>query len=591
MASSLSGAAAGLSGKFSCQHPVRQDRFLQTRFVGAVVTEFIDMSKRHSLQPLPRRLSAENAPSTAGASKSDSAARPGKPISPSQHKKAVIEPRRIALKYASQTLVLEYKETETGKLRHRSFRIDVDRFETAAQCERKLWARLSKAVVPGSLQASQVGKLVSQLFQHEKLQNPDADELEQATERFMAAQVERPTPTKVGLKPMPMPFADAKANQLPEDAKPEKKVSGMGISSDKENSPNLDVAAKQGPPITSTSPAAEGSAADAESPPALGGDEDTTIPATAKGADNSVDTGLESSPAPARSTGSLLGDMPKLPGTLSGLPSLPGTLGGPVAGRRAGLQPLGGGLGGSMAGSGGFGSLTMSLGIPDDDDDDDDYKPPASQTAQEKSAQPDSSSAIKAASPASKPTPVSATSSNGSGAGRFLSVGVNSPVAGGDAKPSDKTPAPSDSFELEEEEEVIEDEDIPDYADDFEDDFEDEDDNDLSLPLPGSNAKDKVEVEKKAEAEKGDQTAERQETAEEKEERLRLRGDDVDLNQVEETELEKYKRLMEEEFAKNAIKPGDANWQHDVQVDFGEAEEECGWDEDDEEVDEEEDAF
>ena len=565
---------------------------MSTLLPGNGIHSAFGMSKRHSLQPLPRRLSAENAPATTGASKSDSTARPGKPISPSQHKKAVIEPRRIALKYALQTLVLEYKETETGKLRHRSFRIDVDRFETAAQCERKLWARLSKAVVPGSLQASQVGKLVSQLFQHEKLQNPDADELEQATERFMAAQVERPTPTKVGLKPMPMPmpFADAKANQLPEDPKPEKKVSGMGISSDKENSPNLDVSAAQGPPIPSTSPAVEVSAADAESPPALRSDGDTTIPATAKGAGNSVDTGLEPSPEPVRSTGSLLGDMPKLPGTLSGLPSLPGTLGGPVAGRRAGLQPLGGGLGGSMAGGGGFGSLTASLGIPDDDDDDD-YKPPPSQIAQEKSALPDLSSAAKAASPASEPTPVSATSSNGSGAGRFLSVGVKSPVAGGDAKPSDKTPAPSDSFELEEEEEVIEDEDIPDYADDFEDDFEDEDDNDLSLPLPGSNAKDKVEVEKKAEAEKGDQTAERQETADEKEERLRLRGDDVDLNQVEETELEKYKRLMEEEFSKNAIKPGDANWQHDVQVDFGEAEEECGWDEEDEEVDEEEDAF
>ena len=98
------------------------------------------MSKRLSLQPLPRRLSAESAPAPASAGKSDraapverGAARPGKPVSPSQHKKAVIEPRRIALKYASQTLVLEYKEKETGKLRHRSFRIDVDRFETAAQ--------------------------------------------------------------------------------------------------------------------------------------------------------------------------------------------------------------------------------------------------------------------------------------------------------------------------------------------------------------------------------------------------------------------------------------------------------------------------
>jgi preprotein translocase subunit SecD len=58
--------------------------------------------------------------------------------------------------------------------------------------------------VPGALQAAQVGKLVAQLFEHEKQQNPDADELEMATERFMAAQVEEPTPTRSGLKPMPL---------------------------------------------------------------------------------------------------------------------------------------------------------------------------------------------------------------------------------------------------------------------------------------------------------------------------------------------------------------------------------------------------
>lgn len=539
------------------------------------------MSKRHSLQPLPRRLSAEDTSATAIVGKPDqslavrgSGARPNKPISPSQHKKAVIEPRRLALKYSSQTLVLEYKESETGKLRHRSFRIDVDRFETAAQCERKLWARLSKAVVPGSLQVSQVGKLVAQLFQHEKLQNPDADELEQATEHFMAAQVERPLPTKVGLKPLPL--ADVKGNQLPEDTKPEKKVSSTGLSSDKENSPNIDVSADRGSPIPSTNPSAEGGSGNAESSSERGVDEGTL---TAKEADK----GLQPSPDPARSPG-LLDDMPKLPGTLSGMPKLPGTLGGPVAGRRAGLQPLGQ----SKAGSGGFGSLTASLGLPDDDDDDDDYKAPALQVAQEKMAQSDSLLAAKAASPSSA-TPVSATSSNGSGAGRFLSVGVNSQGAGGDAKPR----APSDSFDLEEE--VVEDEDIPDYADDFEDEFEDEDGNDLSLPLPGSDAKDKVGVEKKADADEGQKPdqkpATQEETAEAEEERPPLRGDDLDLNRVEETELEKYKTLMEQEFERNAIRPGDANWQHDVQVDFGEAEEDCGWDEEDEEVDDEEDAF
>ena len=159
------------------------------------------------IQPLPRRISAEGAPpkEAAAAAADSTAPKHGKPSkSPSQRKKELIEPRRIALKYASQTIVLEYKEESTEKLRHRSFRIDVNRFETAAQCERKLWGRLSKAIVPGALQAAQVGKLVAQLFEHEKQQNPDADELEMATERFMAAQVEEPTPTRSGLKPMPL---------------------------------------------------------------------------------------------------------------------------------------------------------------------------------------------------------------------------------------------------------------------------------------------------------------------------------------------------------------------------------------------------
>ena len=186
-------------------------RLPRTLFQACVVlkrqrTKSATMKK--TLQPLPRRLSAEGPPAPAPApadSAGGAAVKHGKPSgSPSQRTKERIEPRRIALKYASQTIVLEYKEQATGKLRHRSFRIDVDRFETAQQCERKLWGRLSKAVVPGALQAAQVGKLVAQLFQHEKQQNPDADELEMAAERFMSAQVEKPTPTRSGLKPMPL---------------------------------------------------------------------------------------------------------------------------------------------------------------------------------------------------------------------------------------------------------------------------------------------------------------------------------------------------------------------------------------------------
>ena len=55
--------------------------------------------------------------------------------------------------------------------------------------------------------------------------------------------------------------------------------------------------------------------------------------------------------------------------------------------------------------------------------------------------------------------------------------------------------------------------------------------------------------------------------------------------------MEEYKAAMEAEFEQNAIKPGDANWVHDVQVDFGDAEEDCGWDEEDEEVVDDDDAF
>jgi len=96
-------------------------------------------------------------------------------------------------------------------------------------------------------------------------------------------------------------------------------------------------------------------------------------------------------------------------------------------------------------------------------------------------------------------------------------------------------------------------EDIPDYADDFEDDFEDREEQ---------------------------QSAAR---AEEERESLRLHGDDVDLQNIEEEKLNAYKTAMEEDFKRNAIKPGDPNWKHDVQVDFEEPEEDCGWDDEEEE--------
>ena len=190
-------------------------------------------------------------------------------------------------------------------------------------------------------------------------------------------------------------------------------------------------------------------------------------------------------------------------------------------------------------------------------------------------------------------SPVSATSSKGEA---FLGMGGGD-VAGGSHKKAmvekgegkgDETEvaqvgAVDESVEVELEEEILEEEDMPDYADDFEDDFEEEEEEeDLSLPLPGSEKK-----QTSTGSEEGTRAADAAEREErEEQERLRIRGDDLDLQRIEEAELERYKRQMEEEFEKNAIKPGDPNWVHDKQVDFGDAEEDCGWDEE-----EDDDAF
>lgn len=69
----------------------------------------------------------------------------------------------------------------------------------------------------------------------------------------------------------------------------------------------------------------------------------------------------------------------------------------------------------------------------------------------------------------------------------------------------------------------------------------------------------------------------------------KLRGDDVNLNHLDKDELDEYKRLMEIEFEKNAIKPDDPRYKHDVQVDFDEPEEDAGWDEEDDYVPSDED--
>ena len=530
------------------------------------------MSKRLALQPLPKRLS-ETTDARADAA---TAAKPARRAPSALTRKDAIEPRRLALKYAAQTLVLEYKEPATGKLRHRSFRIDVDRFETSTQCERRLWGRISKAIVPGSLQPEQVGKLVAQLFQHEKQHNPGDNELSTAADRFMSEQISVSTPTRArtGLKPMPAspspakptPLADSQAvkpNLALHEASTERK--GLGgvdaatvAEGDKENSPAPSDGMPQGLEAVSAGANADVSRDTAAS---IADTRVASVKATAHetepGAtqEDSANTGAHPLPdaAKASSSSSLLGDLPKLAGTL-------GAGGGTIYGRRAGLV--------QSVRAGGFDGADIAGPAGDNSDDD---RPPLF-SSQEVRQQADETEKAEDAEEETEPapahsnleveTPESPTSSQGEA---FLGVGTKSPDL---------------------DEELVEEEDIPDYADDFEDDdFEDEDD-DLPLPLPGSNAKDKVGGEERT---ANSEAAE--ETAAAREERLRLRGDDVDLQHVEQSELDRYKAAMEAEFEQNAIKPGDANWVHDVQVDFGDAEEDCGWDEEDEEVVDDDDAF
>ena len=51
-----------------------------------------------------------------------------------------------------------------------------------------------------------------------------------------------------------------------------------------------------------------------------------------------------------------------------------------------------------------------------------------------------------------------------------------------------------------------------------------------------------------------------------------------DLNKVDEKTLAKKKTIMETAFEKNRKKPGDADFQYDVEVDFDGAIEHCDWD-------------
>mmetsp|Transcript_9953 Transcript_9953/g.19412 ORF Transcript_9953/g.19412 Transcript_9953/m.19412 type:complete len:122 (+) Transcript_9953:1-366(+) len=64
----------------------------------------------------------------------------------------------------------------------------------------------------------------------------------------------------------------------------------------------------------------------------------------------------------------------------------------------------------------------------------------------------------------------------------------------------------------------------------------------------------------------------------------KIRAGEIDLQKVPQEDLAMYKELMDVEFKRNAIKPGDEGYEHDVQVEFSEAEEDAGWDEDDDYV-------
>lgn len=62
----------------------------------------------------------------------------------------------------------------------------------------------------------------------------------------------------------------------------------------------------------------------------------------------------------------------------------------------------------------------------------------------------------------------------------------------------------------------------------------------------------------------------------------------VDLNKVDEEVLVKAKELMDEEFSKNALKPGDAGYEHDKRVEFEVVQGVGDWDDDsDDEIEEE----
>lgn len=54
----------------------------------------------------------------------------------------------------------------------------------------------------------------------------------------------------------------------------------------------------------------------------------------------------------------------------------------------------------------------------------------------------------------------------------------------------------------------------------------------------------------------------------------------TDLNKLSKDELDRHKDWMDVQFFKNQVRPGDPGYNYDVQVEFGEARVESGWDSD-----------
>ncbi|EKX42542.1 hypothetical protein GUITHDRAFT_111517 [Guillardia theta CCMP2712] len=291
----------------------------------------------------------------------------------------LIQPRRVAIKFATKTMVFEYVDGNTGKLRHRSFRIDMERFESCEQCERKFWSKLSRTIVPNSVNRDQIKSLIAKLYLQEKSLNPDADELEDATKHFMNAE------------------SSASSDRKSEIGRQEKEVKEEKREERKREE----------------------------------------------------------------------------------------------------------------------------------------------EEAQEEAAANTTSSQVDAT--------------------KILHDAKPAHAADKPERAEDKA---TTSKEVSLDNSIIEDEDIPDYADDFEDEEAD------------------------SEYKPGGRTGKEKDGEEDTEKLDKVKKRDLDLQRVDENELLEYKQLMNIEFEKNAIKPGDPNWKYDVQVEFSDPEENASWDEEDDSPDE-----